>query len=162
MQCQEVENVFDVECEWVQIILVLIGDGVIIVDIQGGIFYFNLVVEQMINWMLDKVCGLFLVLLFWIVDESLWEEGMLLIEQIFSGEIDGGCEYFKLVLCYDGSSVLVILVGVLIYCGGEIIGVVLVFYDMICECQYMVCLFWQVIYDVLIGLINCCEFEYCL
>lgn len=59
----------------------------------------------MTNWTLDKARGLPLASLFRIVDESSREEGMLLIEQILSGEIDGGREHSKLVLRHDGSSV---------------------------------------------------------
>ena len=47
---------------------------------------------------------------------------MLLIEQILSGEIDGGREHSKLVLRHDGSSVPVTLVGAPIHRGGEITG----------------------------------------
>ena len=61
---------------------------------------------------------------------------MLLIEQILSGEIDGGREHSKLVLRHDGSSVPVTLVGAPIHRGGEITGVVLVLHDMTRERQY--------------------------
>ncbi len=137
MQRQEVENALDAERERAQITLASIGDGVITADTQGGISYLNPAAEQMTNWTLDKARGLPLASLFRIVDESSREEGMLLIEQILSGEIDGGREHSKLVLRHDGSSVPVTLVGAPIHRGGEITGVVLVLHDMTRERQYM-------------------------
>lgn len=85
---------------------------------------------------------------------------MLLIEQILSGEIDGGREHSKLVLRHDGSSVPVTLVGAPIHRGGEITGVVLVLHDMTRERQYMARLSWQATHDALTGLTNRREFEY--
>ncbi len=114
----------------------------------------------MTNWTLDKARGLPLASLFRIVDESSREEGMLLIEQILSGEIDGGREHSKLVLRHDGSSVPVTLVGAPIHRGGEITGVVLVLHDMTRERQYMARLSWQATHDALTGLTNRREFEY--
>lgn len=114
----------------------------------------------MTNWTLDKARGLPLASLFRIVDESSREEGMLLIEQILSGEIDGGREHSKLVLRHDGSSVPVTLVGAPIHRGAEITGVVLVLHDMTRERQYMARLSWQATHDALTGLTNRREFEY--
>lgn len=85
---------------------------------------------------------------------------MLLIEQILSGEIDGGREHSKLVLRHDGSSVPVTLVGAPIHRGGEITGVVLLLHDMTRERQYMARLSWQATHDALTGLTNRREFEY--
>ncbi|MDC3946778.1 EAL domain-containing protein [Pseudomonas aeruginosa] len=146
--------------ERAQITLASIGDGVITADTQGGISYLNPAAEQMTNWTLDKARGLPLASLFRIVDESSREEGMLLIEQILSGEIDGGREHSKLVLRHDGSSVPVTLVGAPIHRGGEITGVVLVLHDMTRERQYMARLSWQATHDALTGLTNRREFEY--
>lgn len=160
MQRQEVENALDAERERAQITLASIGDGVITADTQGGISYLNPAAEQMTNWTLDKARGLPLASLFRIVDESSREEGMLLIEQILSGEIDGGREHSKLVLRHDGSSVPVTLVGAPIHRGGEITGVVLVLHDMTRERQYMARLSWQATHDALTGLTNRREFEY--
>lgn len=160
MQRQEVENALDAERERAQITLASIGDGVITADTEGGISYLNPAAEQMTNWTLDKARGLPLASLFRIVDESSREEGMLLIEQILSGEIDGGREHSKLVLRHDGSSVPVTLVGAPIHRGGEITGVVLVLHDMTRERQYMARLSWQATHDALTGLTNRREFEY--
>ncbi len=160
MQRQEVENALDAERERAQITLASIGDGVITADTQGGISYLNPAAEQMTNWTLDKARGLPLASLFRIVDESSREEGMLLIEQILSGEIDGGREHSKLVLRHDGSSVPVTLVGAPIHRGAEITGVVLVLHDMTRERQYMARLSWQATHDALTGLTNRREFEY--
>ncbi len=159
MQRQEVENALDAERERAQITLASIGDGVITADTQGA---FLPQPGRRADDQLDAGQGPRPAPGVAVPDRrrKLAEEGMLLIEQILSGEIDGGREHSKLVLRHDGSSVPVTLVGAPIHRGGEITGVVLVLHDMTRERQYMARLSWQATHDALTGLTNRREFEY--
>ncbi|MCJ1888049.1 EAL domain-containing protein [Pseudomonas sp. LA21] len=154
------ESALDTERERAQTTLAAIGDGVVTLDAQECIAYFNPAAERLIGWDSAMAVGLPLRSLLRIIDEADQEEGLPLVGQILRGEVDGGSESSKLIQRLDGTSVAVTLVGTPIHADGKVVGVVLVMHDMTRERQYMASLSWQATHDALTGLTNRREFEF--
>lgn len=154
------ESALDTEKERAQTTLAAIGDGVVTLDAQECIAYFNPAAERMIGWDSALAVGLPLRSLLRVIDENTQEEGLPLLGQILRGEVDGGSESSKLIQRLDGTTVAVTLMGTPVHAEGRVVGVVLVMHDMTRERQYMASLSWQATHDALTGLTNRREFEF--
>ena len=158
-QRRRFETALKAEKERAQITLASIGEAVISTDADGKLDYMNAAAERLIGRNAADACGMPLVSLFHIVDQTSGQDNNDLIDRTVTGPTSENSRHPQLLVRHDSGTVPVSLVSSPLNIDHDPAGTVFVFHDMTDEQALIGRLSWQASHDALTGLANRREFE---